>query len=415
MSNQLRIGSSIYTNYILLGMINLIIALHMGFLTEQLNTDAAAISALISAIGIGKLIALSFAGKLSDNLGRRPMLITACFLYVVFLVAIPFAPTYTIAFIFALFAGMGNSILDTSSYPALIEVFRKRSSSATVLVKAFMSIGSTILPLMITFFMARDMFYGYTFFIMAGIFLINAVHLMFLKFPEANVLEEVPQTAEEKEKNIKPVKAALIFKEKPKFFREGITVIAIGFTSVGLFLIIQTWLATYAQEVIGLPETQAINLLSIYSFGGFITVIILATLLDKLFKPITALIIYPVIAIAALVSLLFVESYTILIGIAFILGMATSGLFQLAVTLMAQFFPEKKGTSTAFVTLSSSIAFIALPYLTGLINRHMGVSYVFMFEIIIAVIAVVLAAFISYRYRKVFDLKTKSSVMWRNP
>src|SRR5699024_8445747 len=56
--------------------------LHMGFLTEQLNTDAAAISALISAIGIGKLIALTFAGKLSDNLGRRPMLITACFLYV---------------------------------------------------------------------------------------------------------------------------------------------------------------------------------------------------------------------------------------------------------------------------------------------------------------------------------------------
>lgn len=263
--------------------------------------------------------------------------------------------------------------------------------------------------------MARDMFYGYTFFIMAAIFLINAVHIMTLKFPEANVLEEVPQTKEEKEKDIKPVKAALIFKEKPQFFREGITVIAIGFTSVGLFLIIQTWLATYAQEVIGLPEAQAINLLSIYSFGGFVTVIILATLLDRLFKPITALIIYPIIAILALVSLLFVESYTILVVIAFILGMATSGLFQLAVTLMAQFFPEKKGTSTAFVTLSSSIAFIALPYLTGLINRHMGVSYVFMFEIIIAAIAVVLAAFISFRYRKVFDLKTKNKILWRNP
>lgn len=415
MSDQLRIGSSIYINYIMLGMINLIIALHMGFLTKQFDTDAAAVSALISAIGIGKLIALSFAGKLSDNLGRRPMLITACFLYVVFLVAIPFAPTYTVAFMFALLAGMGNSILDTSSYPALIEVFRKRSSSATVLVKAFMSVGSTILPLMITFFMERDMFYGYTFFIMAAIFLINAVHIMTLKFPEANVLEEVPQTAEEKEQDMQPVKAALVFKEKPKFFREGITVIAIGFTSVGLFLIIQTWLATYAEEVIGLTESQSINLLSIYSFGGFITVIILATLLDKLFKPITALIIYPIIAILALVSLLFVESYAVLVVIAFILGMATSGLFQLAVTLMAQFFPEKKGTSTAFVTLSSSIAFIALPYLTGLINRHMGVSYVFMFEIIIAAIAVVLAAFISYRYRKVFDLQTKNTVMWRNP
>jgi hypothetical protein len=42
---------------------------------------------------------------------------------------------------------------------------------------------------------------------------------------------------------------------------------------VGLFLIIQTWLATYAEEVVGLPEAQAINLLSVYSFGGFATVL----------------------------------------------------------------------------------------------------------------------------------------------
>src|SRR5699024_974668 len=138
MSNQLRIGSSIYINYILLGMINLINALHMGFLTEQLNTDAAAISALISAIGIGKLIALPFAVMISDNLGLDSMLISACFLYVIFLFEIPFASTYTIPFMFALLAGMGNSILDTSSYPGLIEVFRTLSSSATLLVKAFM-------------------------------------------------------------------------------------------------------------------------------------------------------------------------------------------------------------------------------------------------------------------------------------
>lgn len=409
---QVRIGTSIYLNYILLGMINLIIALHMSFLTEQLNTDAAAISALISAIGIGKLIALSFAGKLSDNLGRRPMIITACLIYVVFLCAIPFAPTYTIAFMFALLAGMGNSILDTSSYPALIEVFKNRSSSATVLVKAFMSVGSTILPLMITFFMARDMFYGYTFFIMAAVFLFNAIHLMSVKFPEANGGYLPPKKSTHRQVKLKP---KTVFMEKPKFLREGITVIAIGFTSVGLFLIIQTWLATYVETIIGLTESQAINLLSIYSLGGFVTVIILATLLDRVFKPVTVLIIYPVIAIVSLTSLLVVENYIILIVIAFMLGLSTSGLFQLAVTLMAQFFPEKKGTSTAFVTLSSSIAFITLPYITGLLNRHINVSSIFIFEIMIEIIAVTLAVFISYRYRKIFNSRSSGKILWRNP
>lgn len=412
MGENIRMAASLYINYILLGMINLIIALHMGFLTVQFDTDAAAISMLISAIGIGKLFGLSFAGKLSDSLGRKPMVITAGILYVIFLIAVPFSPTYGIAFAFALLAGMGNSILDTSTYPALIEGFPKRASSATVLVKAFMSIGATILPLMITFFIAKELFYGYTFFIMAFVFLINAVHLTTVKFPKANMVVVEPGTDNNGENK---KKAEPHFAVKPRFWREGVTVIFIGFTSVSLFMIIQTWMATFAEEIIGMDESTAINLLSYYSFGGFITVILLATMLDRVFRPVTILILYPLIAIAALSALLFVTNYYVLVVIAFILGLCTSGLFQLAVTLMAEFFPGRKGTSTAFVTLSSSIAFIVIPSLTGLINRHIGVSYIFLFEIAVAVVAMALAVFVSVRYRKIFNITTRKRVLWRNP
>lgn len=412
MGENIRMAVSLYINYILLGMINLIIALHMGVLTVQFHTDAAAISVLISAIGIGKLFGLSFAGKLSDSIGRKPMVITACILYVIFLTAIPFSPTYGVAFAFALVAGMGNSTLDTSTYPALIEGFPKRASSATVLVKAFMSIGATILPLLITIFIAREMFYGYTFFIIAFIFLINAIHLTTVRFPKPNMVVVEPGNGEEKEeeKEAKPH-----FTVKPRFWKEGITVIFIGFTSVSLLMVIQTWLAQYAEEIIGLNESTAINLLSYYSFGGFVTVILLAAMLDKVFRPITILILYPIIAIAALSLLLSVSNYSVLIGIAFILGLSTAGLFQLAVTLMAEFFPGRKGTSTAFVTLSSSIAFIIIPYVTGLIDRHIGVSYIFVFEILMAMIAMSLAIFISIRYRKIFNITSRKEMLWRNP
>ncbi|WP_411843319.1 MFS transporter [Salinicoccus sp. HZC-1] len=411
MGENIRMATSLYINYILLGMINLIIALHMGFLTVQFDTDAAAISMLISAIGIGKLFGLSFAGKLSDSLGRKPMVITACILYVVFLISIPFSPTYGVAFAFTLLAGMGNSILDTSTYPALIEGFPKRAGSATVLVKAFMSLGAIILPLMITFFIARELFYGYTFFIMAFVFLINAIHLTTVRFPRANmvVVEPGDENKEKDEKEPEPY-----FTVKPRFWKEGITVILIGYTSVSLFTIIQTWLAKYAEEIIGLSEPVAINLLSYYSFGGFITVILLATMLDKVFRPVTVLILYPLIAIAALCALLFVTNYYALIGIAFILGLCTSGLFQLAVTLMAEFFPGRKGTSTAFVTLSSSIAFITIPYTTGLLNRYIGVSSIFIFEMAVVVTAMALAIFISIRYRKIFNITSHKRILWRN-
>lgn len=411
MGENIRMATSLYINYVLLGMINLIIALHMGFLTVQFGTDEAAISMLISAIGIGKLAGLSFAGKMSDSIGRKPMVIAACILYVIFLVAVPLSPTYGIAFAFVLLAGVGNSILDTSTYPALIEGFPKRASSMTVLVKAFMSIGATILPLMITFFIAREMFYGYTFFIMAAVFFVNTIHLMTVRFPKPNMVVNAPADEDGEETG----KTEPHFAEKPKFWKEGIVVICIGFTSVSLFMIIQTWMATFAEEVIGLNESTAINLLSYYSFGGFITVLLLASLLDKVFKPMTVLIFYPLIAIAALTSMLFISNYYVLVGIAFILGLSTSGLFQLAVTLMAEFFPGRKGTSTAFVTLASSIAFIVIPSLTGLINRHAGVSYVFLFEILIAMAAMIFAVFISVRYKKIFNITTRKRILWKSP
>lgn len=411
MGENIRMATSLYINYILLGMINLIIALHMGFLTVQFDTDEAAISMLISAIGIGKLVGLSFAGKLSDTIGRKPMIIAAGILYAMFLVGLPFSPAYAVAFAFTLLAGVGNSMLDTSTYPALIEGFPSRASSATVLVKAFMSIGATILPLMITFFIARDMFYGYTFIIMAVVFLVNTIHLITVRFPKPNVVTNESDSGKES----KTEKSGPHFAEKPKFWKEGIIVIFIGFTSVSLFMIIQTWMATFAENVIGLNESSAINMLSYYSFGGFITVIMLATMLDKVFKPVTVLILYPLVAVAALCTLLFVSNYYVVVGISFILGLSTSGLFQLAVTLMAEFFPGRKGTSTAFVTLSSSIAFIVIHSLTGLINRHAGVSYVFLFEIFIGLIATGLALFISSRYKKIFSITTRKRILWKSP
>ena len=198
-----------------------------------------------------------------------------------------------------------------------------------------------------------------------------------------------------------------------EILEKGITVIFIGFISVSLLLIIQTWLATYAEDIIGLGESTAINLLSYYSFGGFITVILLSAILGRVFRPITVLILYPFIASVALLSLLFVSNYYLLVGIAFLLGLSTSGLFQLAVTLMSEFFPEKKGASTAYVTLSSSIAFIVMPFVTGLMNRYLDASYIFIFEIFIAFIAMGLAIFISTRYRRIFGIEAPGKAMWR--
>ena len=94
------------------------------------------------------------------------------------------SPSYQLAFVFALIAGMGNSAMDASSYPGLSEIFPKSAGSANVLVKAFMSAGAALLTLMILFFSNNDMYFGYAFFLPAAIFLLNFLFLFTVSFPD---------------------------------------------------------------------------------------------------------------------------------------------------------------------------------------------------------------------------------------
>ena len=92
----------------------------------------------------------------------------------------------------------------------------------------------------------------------------------------------------------------------------------------------------------GLSQIEGVGLLSFYSVGGFISVILLAVLLKKVIKTITVLIIYPSLALASLLVLLAFPNPIVVMVCSFLLGVSTSGIFQLAVALMAEFFPDKK-------------------------------------------------------------------------
>ncbi|MCY8521193.1 MFS transporter [Bacillus atrophaeus] len=393
MKNQYtKMAIGLYINYFLLGMVNIILASNMESLSKQLGTTAAGISYLVSAIGIGKLVSLAVAGRLSDKYGRKPFVVAASFIYLIFLIGIPLAPNYALAFIFAVSAGIANSFLDSGTYPALIEGFPKKASSATVLVKAFVSIGATLLPFFISFIVAKDLFYGYTFFLPAIIYFINGFFLLKVAFPNHNQKDASGTSG---------ASAQDQFKSQPKLRQEGLAIIILGFTSTALFVLVQVWLPKFGQEALGMPEVQSVQLLSYYSIGALVSVLLLAVLLNKVIKPVTVMIVYPAIALVSLLALLFIHQPAVSVISSFVIGLSTAGVFQLAMTVMAELFPANKGTITSFVNTAASLAFILIPLVTGILSKSAGLTSVFMLDVGIAVISILLALFIGYRYKQV--------------
>ncbi|MED3878381.1 MFS transporter [Priestia megaterium] len=395
MKNKYMLSASgMYINYFLLGMVNIMLASNMSFLTKQLNTDGAGISYIISAIGIGKLLSYSLSGILSDKVGRKPLILVSSLTMAIFLIGIPLSPNYQIAFIFAIIAGIANSAMDAGTYPALIEVFPKSSGSASVLVKAFISAGAALLPFMIAFFADRDLFYGYAFFLPALIYLLNMIFMFKLPFPNHKREQSTVQqqnTAENK------------FISAPKMKQEGIALIVIGFTSTALFTVAQIWLPTYGQQVLGMAESSSVRLLSYYSIGALISVLVLAVLLSKVLRPVTVILVYPMITLIAVLTLLFVKVPTIAIAAAFFMGFSTAGVFQLAITVMTELFWNKKGTVTGIVATAAGLAAILLPLATGLMSKTGHISIIFIFDAMLSVVGMVAAAFVNYRYRKILN------------
>lgn len=183
-TTSIKTASGMYINYFFLGMVNIILASNMSSLTKQWNTDPTGISYVIAAIGFGKLLTYGISGVLSDKIGRKPLVVASAGIMAVFLVGIPLSPSYELAFVFALLAGVANSAMDAGTYPALTELFPSASGSANVLVKAFMSVGAALLPLLITFLADHSMFYGFAFYLPATVYLLNIIYLSTLSFPK---------------------------------------------------------------------------------------------------------------------------------------------------------------------------------------------------------------------------------------
>ncbi|MDF7667020.1 MFS transporter [Orbaceae bacterium ESL0727] len=387
------IVGSIYANYIMQSIALIVIMQFSTDLSKQLNTDIVGLGYVASGIGIGKILLMFIGGVLSDKFGRKPFIYIGMLCYVTFFLGITFCNDIHQAFFLAIIVGAGNSFLDTGSMPTLTECFPKSAGTASILIKAFISLGSLILPLIVYFIDGHHIWFGWAFVGFSLYLLLNGLILAPQKFPS----KDTAITGNNGDSDY--------FISKPKFWFEGILLILMGFTTTATFTVIWQWLPEIAHRGVGMDELSAKQLISYYSTASIISVFVTSYIVKKVLQPVYCIVILPLLSAAFLALFFFNLTPTMCfiaaIGIGFT---AAGGVLQLTLVVMQQLFPKRKGLAVGCVYTLSGFSYIIVPSVIPKLTM-INVSYAILIDLFIALGSVVLGAVVCYRFTRIVDMK----------
>lgn len=370
---------SLYINYVIQGMAAIILSQNMMNLVAQMNTTVSQFSLVISAIGLGRILTLYSAGRISDKWSRKLVVVLGMFSYVLFFSGILWSQNLYMGIFFALFAGAANALLDTGTYPTLLEAMPDLFDSVSVLNRAFISIGQLILPIIVSLTIVNDLYFGISFLFCLVILALNLVVMMrYVPFPTMNNDLKLKTNKQSYQGTISNFSRYLA----------GSCLVLFGFTSVSTFNIFVTWIPHVAKQVIGMGPAVSVGLVSLYSVFSFISVILTSMLVKKWMKPIHLILVYTTASCITLIALAFFPSvmtaYLAAIGIGFF---ATGGIWQLGLTTLLELFPVNKGVITSYYSFLTSCSVMIIPYVTG----QLAVENIMKFNSLITFIGVVLA------------------------
>ncbi|WP_268913667.1 MFS transporter [Lentilactobacillus sp. SPB1-3] len=392
-----KLSLVLYINYIVHGIGLIILTQNMQSLGNFWNVPIATVSYVISGIGIGKLIAYFIFGYLSDRFGRKQMVIVGMASYLIFFIGMPFTTNLVMAYGLAILAGVANSAFDAGTYPTFIEMGGNAGAS-NVFIKAFMSIGEFILPLVVASLESNKLWFGWSFILPCGLLMINFFLIRKTTFPHAKV-EEVEL---EEESN------------GPRGIKKLIASVALsmyGYTSMAIMILFTQWITVFAQQKLGFSVLMAHGLLSLYSISSIVGVVVTFIILklgvaeEKVLLGSTLISLLSLFLISTLRNQLLVMIASAVFGFT-----AAGGVLQVALNLLLKMLPVHKGIITGLYMTFGSIATFTVPIVTGRLATE-NIQSVLNFDVFIGIVGSVLALVTILCLQRVRTSNTVSQVI----
>lgn len=293
-------------------------------------------------------------GILQDRFGKRNMLNIGMALSGLAML-LPFInysfPVMLIAFVFL---GIGNTIVQVSANPLLMDVSPAEKFSSFMSLTQFMkAIVSLMGPIIATFVATQYGDWRFVFAVYAATSLIAVVWLYFTKIEESGN-DNTPAT----------FKSCFLLLKNP-----FILMMVMGiFLTVGADVGMNSNIQNYLMSVFNLTIEQASLGISIYFTALMISRFLGAILLNWI-KPRVFLVITSTIALLSVVLMLFAPSSTIGLVAIFLIGLGAGNLFPLIFSIAVNKMPERSNEISGLMIMAvSGGAFI--PPLMGLISKN---------------------------------------------
>lgn len=418
-NNKYLISSlGLYMNYFCHGIQSIIISQNINTLAALWGTDTAGVMSVIAFTGIGKVVVLCFSGPLSDRVGRRPLIVLGSIGYICFFGGLLLSTSVAMAKLIAFTAGAATSLFDGAVNPALFEIYPKNKSIASLTMKGFIATSGVIWPLLIGFLDNNGYWFGISIMIPLIIMAVNLVFLFFAKLPDSDLQKETGLSAREAIKKLEVQQAQETaaghkFNKQPKLQLEGGLLMLYAFFCMATFYLFQQVIKLYGSEILGMSAIASGALMSYYTIGSFLAVLLTSIILSRGIRDMTILIAYPLISALAAFSIYFFPSEVLLRVCSFIIGFtAAGGTLQVGAALLSTLFPTGKGRNTSLYYVSMSVAAYVIPVVASSMMKA-DFTKIMLLDGFMGLGGFVVMLLLGFRYKGIFNespfsLKKKS-------
>ncbi len=278
-------------------------------------------------------------GILQDRIGKRNMLNLGMLLTAIGLV-LPFF-VYTFPVLLAGFAllGIGNTIIQVSANPLLVDVVPSNRTSSFLSFSQFVkAIGSMVAPYLATFFALRFGDWKILFLVFGGVSLLSVVWLHFTKIQETQSNE----------------KKATIFSCLKLLGVSYVAIMVLGiFFLVGIDVGINSTSGQFLMDKLGMDAEPAKQGRSLYFFGKMLGTFLGALLLTR-YSTKKFLIGSTIATLISVVVFILSPTSTIALALMFSMGLASSNIFPLIFSLTVKKYANRSNEISGLMIMAVS-------------------------------------------------------------